>query len=116
MDTVTKNIKVYYVVGTAPHFWDVRYQREHSKFWTNCSRTDKLSIFNFSSVGPFYSIADAKQWVYKHRIEYTKKQTQYSRAIYQDLESQEAFHRNLGLDATKSALIELEKKNPELTL
>ena len=106
----------YFVVGTAPHFWDVKYQREHSCFWTNCSRNDKLSIFAFSSVGPFYSIADAKQWVYKNRIEFTQSQTQFRRAVYQSLEAQEAFRRNLGLEATKSALLELEKKHPELTL
>jgi len=110
MDTITT---AYFVIGTAPHFWDVKYQRTHNENWTNCSRNDKLFIFDFSSVGPFYSIADAKQWVYKHRIHYTKNERQF---VGQNLEAQEAFHRNLGLEATKSALIELEKKHPELTL
>jgi len=113
MDTITKNIKVYYVVGTAPHFWDVRYKFERDEYWTTTDRNGKLSIFNFSSVGPFYSIADAKQWVYKHRIEYTKNERQF---VDQNLEAQEEYHKNLGLDATKSALMELEKKHPELTL
>ena len=112
MDAIAKT-KNYFVIGTAHHFWDVKYQRRHSENCTIYSRNDKFSIFDFSSVGPFYSIADAKQWVYKHRIQYTERERQF---VGQNLESQEAFHRNLGLDATKTALIELEKKHPELTL
>ena len=102
----------WYITGTGPHFWD-------SKFSELFPQEKVISpditppFFYFSTVGPFWTLPEAKKWVYLKRILWIDDVTH---KLHQSEDIHYKAKKNLGYYSVKVALQHLQDNNPEIKI
>ena len=102
----------WYITGTGPHYWDGKFS-ENINDCKIFNINDVAPIFIFSSVGPFWTLPEAKKWVYGKRIEWIENRVH---KLFQSEDLYIKARKNLGHYSLKKALLELQIKNPELKI
>ena len=105
----------WFITGTGTHYLDavIEFNKNKSKYAAIDSNHEAIPLFAFSTIGPFWTLPEAKKWLYNQRLDWIIRQTHGIHPNEVDLLT----HRKiLGFNALENALFKLQEKNPELKI